>query len=138
MRSTEIVEKPLSEGKWWLVYCPLRQLLFLMLSTKGAQTREMPYTTPGILSNKLTFLIVRGGGRFLIGSRQARKFSSLSGSFRLFCLLSWLLILHFWSLRLSLKRAASQEGVVSVLVHKHHSALCSLHQSFFQFWGDVD
>ena len=129
MRSTKIVNLFLSGKNGWIIFCPSRQLLVLMIHTKCVQTRELRYILPRNLSNTMTFSVVQGK-RILIQTRQARGSSSLIGFSVVDCL-RWLgRRLGFWNLHPSLGWPASQERVVSMLVRKHHSAFCLLQQRY--------
>ena len=105
----------------------LRQSSALMLPTGCAQTQGMPYRLPEILLRKLTSWGVRGK-RFLIQTQQARKLSSLIGSFDPDCLQSLGHNQCFWTLHPALRPAVSQESVASVRAGTHHSALYLLNQ----------
>ena len=98
-----------------------------MFPTGCVQTRGMPCRLPKVLSSKLTFLVVLGR-IFLIQMRLVHTFFSLNGFFHLDCLQSWECSLRFWNLHPSSRLTVFQERVVSVRVHKDHSAPCLLNQ----------
>ena len=80
-----------------------------------------------IFSDKLTFLVERGEDFW---SERDRESSSLIGFFVLDCIRPWRCSQRFWSLHPSLGLTDSQKCVVSMLVRKHHSALCFLSRCF--------
>ena len=117
------------EKNGWPFYCPLWQSSVLMLPTECVQTQEVPCRLPKILLCKLTSWVARWK-RFLIPTRQVRKFSFLIGFFFPDYLQSEGHSQRFWSLHPSLRPAVFREWVVSMLVRRHHSVFCFLYQRF--------